>query len=147
MKTPVQNEDARTALARVAQACDEMSAAWAGPRKDAIAPSDDEVYDSVMKLKDSIGSSKDHRLVDVRDGLDDAAGTIQMEDGTPEKVASMLDVVAEMAREDARPRNTLEQQAAMTTAEARSASGETPARGPSAMPPFGATVTRKGTGR
>jgi hypothetical protein len=147
MSTNARNEDARTALTRVAQACDDMSAAWAGPKRDAIAPSDDDVYDRVMALKDSIGPTKDSRLVDVRDGLDDAAGTIQMQGGTPEKVAGMLDLVAVMAREDARPRNSLEQQAAVTASEARPAKGETPARGPSAMPPFGATLARRVTER
>lgn len=38
MSTNARNEDARTALTRVAQACDDMSAAWAGPKRDAIAP-------------------------------------------------------------------------------------------------------------
>jgi len=134
--------DAPATLIRVAEACDVLADAWMNGKPGAAMPSDDAVRDAVSALIDTIPASKDARIVDLREGLDEARSIIDMELQTPKDVGRYLVAVSQTAREEAGWSRSLKDQAkdAATTPDAVK---KATAHGPSAMPPFGATLARR----
>ena len=115
-------------------------------RPGAALPSDDVVRDAMSALIDTIPASKDARIVDLREGLDEARSVIDMELQTHKDVGRHLLAVSQMAREEAGWSRSLKDQATVA-ATVPDAVKKTSAHGPSAMPPFGATLARRATER
>jgi hypothetical protein len=138
--------DAAATLIRVAEACDILADAWMNGRPGTAMPNDDDVRDAVSALIDTIPASRDARIVELREGLDEAKSIIDMEMQRPSDVGRYLLSVSENAKEQAGWTRSLSNQAAETSQDAGRNKAST-AHGPSSMPPFGATLARRDTGR
>ena len=138
--------DGAGTLIRVAEACDILADAWMNGKPGVAMPSHDDVRDAVSALIDTIPVSKDARIVELREGLDEARSIIDMEMQKPSDVGRYLISVSENAREQAGWSRSLSSQAAETSQDAGRNKAST-AHGPSSMPPFGATLARRDAGR